>query len=106
MSVGGTRAYDALLDLPPLVRAAVDRAQEVGFAFSCLPSQGRLLQLLAGGVGEGEIGEPASWPLPSRHWPLLHGAARRRGQAARKCPGDPWTQLGGGTTDRPRLHRE
>jgi hypothetical protein len=42
--------------LTPLVRAAVDQARDVGFGLSCLPSHGRLLQLLAGGIDDA-IGE-------------------------------------------------
>jgi len=56
MSNGGTRAHEVLPGLPPLVQAAVARAHEVDFAQSCLPSHGRLLQVLAGGI-EGMIGE-------------------------------------------------
>ncbi|HEX6682774.1 MAG TPA: class I SAM-dependent methyltransferase [Candidatus Limnocylindrales bacterium] len=57
MSEAGTAAYDGLADLPPLVSAAVAAARRVGFAKSCLPEQGRLLRLLAAGVGGGTIGE-------------------------------------------------
>lgn len=55
--MNGTDAYRGLGDLPPLVAAAVEAAWRAGFTVSCLPSHGRLLQLLAGGVGEGVIGE-------------------------------------------------
>jgi predicted O-methyltransferase YrrM len=57
VSTNGTDAYRGLADLPPLVTAAVEAARKAGFTVSCLPSQGRLLQLLAGGIGEGVIGE-------------------------------------------------
>lgn len=53
----GTDAYRSLTDLPPLVEKAVAAARRAGFPRSCLPSHGRLLQLLAAGVGEGVIGE-------------------------------------------------
>jgi predicted O-methyltransferase YrrM len=56
MSTSGSQAYEGVIGLPPLVRAAVDQARRLGFGLSCLPSQGRLLQVLAGGI-EGIIGE-------------------------------------------------
>jgi predicted O-methyltransferase YrrM len=43
--------------MPPLVARAVRAARDAGFALSCLPTQGRLLQVLAGGVADGVIGE-------------------------------------------------
>lgn len=57
MTEQGTAAYVGVDDLPPLVRAAVDVARQAGFRHSCLPRQGALLRLLAGGVGPGTIGE-------------------------------------------------
>jgi len=57
MSVNGTAAYNGLLDLPPLVQAAVDQARYSTFGLSCLPAHGRLLQILAGGIDSGTIGE-------------------------------------------------
>ena len=53
----GTAAYDGCTDLPPLVAAAIAAARSAGFEYSCLPEQGRLLQVLAAGVGAGVIGE-------------------------------------------------
>jgi predicted O-methyltransferase YrrM len=53
----GTDAYRGLGDLPPLVELAVAAARRAGFRKSCLPSHGRLLQLMAGGIGDGVIGE-------------------------------------------------
>jgi predicted O-methyltransferase YrrM len=57
MSANGTDAYRGLANLPPLVEAAVEAAWKAGFTVSCLPAHGRLLQLMAGGIGEGVIGE-------------------------------------------------
>jgi len=57
MSPNGTNAYLGVRDLPPLVEMAVRAARQAGFMKSCLPSHGRLLQLLAGGIGQGVIGE-------------------------------------------------
>jgi predicted O-methyltransferase YrrM len=57
VTVSGTAAYDQCADLPPLVAAAVEAARRVGFGYSCLPEQGRLLRGLAGGVGAGVIAE-------------------------------------------------
>jgi predicted O-methyltransferase YrrM len=57
MSLNGTDAYDGRDDLPPLVASAVAAARSAGFTKSCTPAQGRLLQLLAAGVGQGVIGE-------------------------------------------------
>ncbi|WP_344918962.1 O-methyltransferase [Streptosporangium oxazolinicum] len=50
MSPLGTAAYRDETDLPPLVARAVAAAERHGFAFSCLPEQGRLLRALAGGA--------------------------------------------------------
>jgi predicted O-methyltransferase YrrM len=51
LSLQGTAAHRALGDvLPPLVRRAVAAAEEAGFAYSCRPEQGRLLQSLAQGA--------------------------------------------------------
>jgi predicted O-methyltransferase YrrM len=57
VSTNGTDAYRGLADLPPLVELAVGAARRAGFTQSCLPSHGRLLQLMAGGIGGGVIGE-------------------------------------------------
>ncbi len=56
MSTLGTQSYVDVDGLPPLVAAAVDLAKETGFALSCRPEQGRLLQALAGGATS-SIGE-------------------------------------------------
>ena len=57
MAINGTADYASESSLPPLVAAAVDAARHAGFTKSCLPQQGRLLQLPAAGVGAGRIGE-------------------------------------------------
>ncbi|HTT85914.1 MAG TPA: class I SAM-dependent methyltransferase [Acidimicrobiales bacterium] len=57
MSIGGTAAYGSERDLPDLVVRAVALAQRLDFEFSCVPAQGRLLQLLAHGRPGGVIGE-------------------------------------------------
>jgi hypothetical protein len=57
VSPHGTDAYRDVTGLPPLVARAVSVARQAGFGSSCLPAHGRLLQLLAGGVGAGVIGE-------------------------------------------------
>jgi predicted O-methyltransferase YrrM len=56
VTADGTRAYDGLDGLPPAVAAAVDLARRLGFGLSCLPAQGALLRVLAGG-SSGVIGE-------------------------------------------------
>ncbi|MFF8282694.1 O-methyltransferase [Streptomyces albus] len=50
MSLQGTDAYRNDSTLPALVRRAVEAARTHGFAFSCRPEQGRLLQVLAAGA--------------------------------------------------------
>ncbi|MFF5144758.1 O-methyltransferase [Streptomyces sp. NPDC013157] len=50
MSLQGTDAYRDDHTLPPLVQRAVEAARTHGFAFSCRPEQGRLLQVLAAGA--------------------------------------------------------
>ena len=74
MSYGGTRAHLAAADLPPLVRAAAESAADQGFEQSCLPEHGRLLALLAGGVGAGVIGETGTGGGVGLAW-LASGAA-------------------------------
>lgn len=49
--------YRATAEIPPLVRAAMDLAREIGFPHSCSPEVGRLLRVLAGGVRGGVAGE-------------------------------------------------
>ncbi|WP_261953586.1 O-methyltransferase [Streptomyces nigrescens] len=50
MSLQGTDAYRNNDALPVLVRRAVEAARTHGFAYSCRPEQGRLLQVLAAGA--------------------------------------------------------
>src|SRR4051812_45175868 len=57
VSTDGTATHLAADDLPPLVVRAVEAARVAGFANSCRPAFGRLLWLLANGIGEGRIGE-------------------------------------------------
>ena len=57
MAIGGTARYETQADLPPRVASAVAAARHDAFSASCLPEQGRLLQLLAAGVGAGRIAE-------------------------------------------------
>jgi predicted O-methyltransferase YrrM len=76
VAIGGTAAYDGQEEgLPPLVRAAVEAARAVGFENSCLPSHGRLLHVLAGGVGEGVIGETGTGAGVGLAW-MASGARR------------------------------
>jgi predicted O-methyltransferase YrrM len=67
MSTSGTAQYDKHADLPACVAAAVAAARRANFPKSCLPEHGRLLQLLAAGVGARRIGETGTgygvaWP--------------------------------------------
>lgn len=69
-------AYDGQDErLPPLVRAAVEAARAMGFEDSCLPSHGRLLQVLAGGMAEGVIAETGTGAGVGLAW--MASAARR-----------------------------
>ena len=74
MAIGGTAAHGGLQDLPPLVERAVQACRGAGFDLSCLPSQGRLLQVLAGGVGSGRIGETGTGGGVGLAW-LASGAS-------------------------------
>ena len=49
--------YADATHVPPLVVRAVVLANELGFEYSCLPEQGRLLRVLAAGRSAGRIGE-------------------------------------------------
>ena len=74
MSYGGTRAHLTAPGLPPLVRAAAESAAAQGFEESCLPQHGRLLALLAAGLGPGVIGETGTGGGVGLAW-LATGAA-------------------------------
>jgi len=74
MSAGGTAAHVGLAETPPLVAAAVALARRTGFGCSCRPEQGRLLRVLAGGVGAGGIGETGTGCGVGLAW-LASGAA-------------------------------
>ena len=74
MSSGGTQKYLDEVDLPPLVAAAVDAAQRIGFDLCVHPATGRLLQVLAAGVGAGGvIGETGTGTGAGLAW-LASGA--------------------------------
>lgn len=73
MAVDGTASYADRADLPSAVAAAVAAARGEGFEKSCTPEQGRLLQVLAGGVGDGRIGETGTGLGVGLAW-LLTGA--------------------------------
>lgn len=75
MSLSGTAAYRGRGDLPVLVAEAVRLAERRGFALSCAPEQGRLLQLLAAGRAGGVIGETGTGCGVGVAW-LLSGAGR------------------------------
>ena len=57
MANSGTMQYETQAELPARVALAVAAARRAGFTKSCMPHQGRLLQLLAAGIGAGRIGE-------------------------------------------------
>lgn len=56
MSIGGTRSYASVTDLPELVVKAVHLAERLEFPSSCRVEQGRLLHALAAGAAS-SIGE-------------------------------------------------
>ena len=111
MSPQGTAAYDGLTDLPPLVERAVDLARRDGFAYSCRPEHGRLLQALAAGAGRiGETGTGcgvglawlASGGRPGTRLVSVEADAGRAALAAGLFAGQPqvtvihgdWTEIG------------
>jgi len=71
----GTFAYHGV-DVPPLVRRAVDLALQIGFDDSCLPETGQLLRILAGGVVDGVVGETGTGCGVGLAW-LASGARPR-----------------------------
>jgi predicted O-methyltransferase YrrM len=54
---GGTSAYTAERDVPELVMRAVTLAVSLGFDNSCVPAQGRLLQVMVRGRPGAVVGE-------------------------------------------------
>lgn len=75
MSVLGTSAHSATAALPEPVVRAVELADRLGFAQSCRPEHGRLLQALAAGA-TGRIGETGTGCGVGLGWLL---AGRRPG---------------------------
>ncbi|MGW4378930.1 O-methyltransferase [Kitasatospora sp. NPDC004531] len=75
MSISGTAAYTDRSALPRPVRRAVELAERLGFAASCRPEQGRLLQALAAGA-PARIGETGTGCGVGLGWLL---AGRRPG---------------------------
>ncbi|GGM94857.1 class I SAM-dependent methyltransferase [Streptomyces fuscichromogenes] len=75
MTFRGTDDHAGVPGLPPLVRRALDAARELAFPYSCRAEQGRLLQVLAGGVGGGggRIGETGTGAGVGLAW-LASGA--------------------------------
>ena len=74
MSHGGTRAHLTATDTPAAGPRRAESAAGLGFEQSCLPQHGRLLALLAGGVGAGLIGETGTGGGVGLAW-LASGAA-------------------------------
>ncbi len=104
VTITGTDAYEGCSDLPPLVAAAVAVARRAQFGQSCLPEQGRLLRLLAAGVGGGTIGETgtgcgvglawlASGAHPDARLTSIDRDGERAAAAARVFTGDPRVQI-------------
>jgi predicted O-methyltransferase YrrM len=75
MSEDGTAAHLRESALPPLVERAVDAAACSGFENSCRPAHGRLLAVLAGGIGAGTVGETGTGCGVGLAW--MAGAASR-----------------------------
>ncbi|MFD9124273.1 O-methyltransferase [Kitasatospora sp. NPDC059571] len=73
MGMDGTNAYGRADDWPEPVGRALRAAREHGFAQSCRPEQGRLLQVLAGGARV-RIGESGTGHGVGLAW-LASGAA-------------------------------
>jgi predicted O-methyltransferase YrrM len=74
VSLRGTSSYSGTEDVPPRVAAAVEAGRSLGFDKSCRPAHGKLLAVLAGGVGGGRIGETGSGCGVGLAW-LASGAA-------------------------------
>ncbi|MDQ3992768.1 MAG: class I SAM-dependent methyltransferase [Actinomycetota bacterium] len=114
MSTDGTASYGGITNLPPRVAAAVEQARALRFENSSRPAHGRLLATLAGGVGDGAIGETGTGCGVGLAWMTTAAApgARlisveahaRRAEAAREVLGDDprvtiltgdWSELAG-----------
>lgn len=102
MTHQGTAMYASLgpEDVPPLVLDAVAIARRQGFDLCVHPATGRLLAALAGGVGDGVIGETGTgtgagvaWMLstasPSTRIVSIELDAERAGAAAELFAGHP-----------------
>jgi predicted O-methyltransferase YrrM len=98
VALGGTDSHLAVEGLPPSVAAAVARAREQRFEKSCRVAHGRLLAVLAGGIGPGLIGETGTGCGVGLGW-LASGADAEarlvsvevdaaRAEAAREGAGD------------------
>ena len=74
MSLRGTSSYSHTEDLPPRIAAAIEAARSYGFEKSCRPAHGKLLAVLAGGVGGGRIGETGTGCGVGLAW-IASGAA-------------------------------
>jgi predicted O-methyltransferase YrrM len=57
VTIGGTASYAPDVSVPPLVARAVAAARAQRFDKSCREAHGRLLALLAHGIGDGVVGE-------------------------------------------------
>ncbi len=77
MTVDGTSLYDQFQHhvVPPLVLDAVAVARRFDFGYSVHPATGRLLAALAGGVGDGVIGETGTGTGAGVAW-MLSAASR------------------------------
>jgi predicted O-methyltransferase YrrM len=87
MSIGGTQAHRDLAEAPAAVRAATAAAVGLGFGESCLPAHGRLLALLAAGVGDGLIGETGTGCGVGLAWLAAGAAPAARLVSAERDPG-------------------
>jgi predicted O-methyltransferase YrrM len=87
MSIGGTHAHRGLAEVPAAVAAATRAALGLGFGESCLPAHGRLLALLAAGVGDGLIGETGTGCGVGLAWLASGAAAGARLVSAERDPG-------------------
>lgn len=87
MTISSTAAYEGCSELPSLVAAAAKAAARAGFASSCLPEQGQLLRVLAGGVGAGVIGETGTGCGVGLAWLATGAHSRARLMSIDRDPG-------------------